>query len=280
MSKISLGNPSLTNVAFVEELYGRYLQDPASVAEEWQGYFSNGEFADDSSSKTKLTSSLAVPGLFAVSAGASDVRTASALQDKVDQLVRAYRFRGHMAAQLDPLGQPRTVPPELNPEFYGLSSSDMAREFSVEGVGPKEKPVMTLRETLENLRNTYCRSIGVEFMHIADLSIRRWLQERMETTENRFQIPRDVQLRILTRLTDAVIFEEFIRKKFIGAKSFSLEGSESLIPLLDLVIEKAASQGVREIDMGMAHRGRLNVLANIFGKHPKMIFREFADTEP
>src|SRR5436190_5062672 len=115
-------------------------------------------------------------------------------------------------------------------------------------------------------------------MHIDDLKIRMWLQERMEPTENRVEITRKEQLRILTRLTDAVVFEEFIRKKFVGAKSFSLEGSESLIPLLDLAIEKAGDQGVQEIVLGMAHRGRLNVLANIIGKRPQQIFREFADT--
>src|SRR5207244_7336340 len=104
-----------------------------------------------------------------------------------------------------------------------------------------------------------------------------WLQERMERTENRHQITRKEQLRILTRLTDAVVFEEFIHKKFVGAKSFSLEGCESLIPLLDLAIEKAADQGIEEIVFGMAHRGRLNVLANIIGKNPRQIFREFAD---
>src|SRR3954464_9822618 len=135
---------------------------------------------------------------------------------------------------------------------------------------------LTLGGLLERLRNTYCRSIGVQYMFIDDLRVRRWLQRRMEATENRLSLTRDEQVRILTRLTDAVTFEEFIRRKFVGAKSFSLEGSESLIPLLDLAIEKAAEQGIHEIVMGMAHRGRLNVLANVMGKHPREIFREFA----
>src|SRR5256885_15434139 len=135
---------------------------------------------------------------------------------------------------------------------------------------------LTLGGLLDRLRNTYCRSIGVQYMFIDDLRVRRWLQRRMEPTENRLQLTREEQLRILTRLTDAVTFEEFIRKKFIGAKSFSLEGSESLIPLLDLAIEKAGEQGIKEIVLGMAHRGRLNVLANIIGKSPREIFREFA----
>jgi len=138
---------------------------------------------------------------------------------------------------------------------------------------------LTLGRLLERLRNTYCRSIGVQYMHIDDLSVRRWLQRRMESTENRLQLTREEQLRILTKLTDAVTFEEFIRKKFVGAKSFSLDGSESLIPLLDLAIEKAGEQGLREVVLGMAHRGRLNVLANIMGKSARQIFREYADSD-
>jgi 2-oxoglutarate dehydrogenase E1 component len=169
------------------------------------------------------------------------------------------------------------MPPELKPEFFGLTEADMdlpvyAETFQYEG------PI-TLGKLLERLRNTYCRSIGVQYMHIDDLIVRRWLQRRMEATENRLQLTRDEQLRILTRLTDAVTFEEFIRKKFVGAKTFSLDGSESLIPLLDLAIEKAGEQGIREIVFGMAHRGRLNVLANIMGKSARQIFREYADAD-
>lgn len=204
--------------------------------------------------------------------------TGFGLQDRVDQLIRAYRTRGHMIASIDPLTMVRPCPPELDPAFYGFTEADLDRRFSCETVhsgGP-----LSLREILQRLRNTYCRSIGVEYMHIDDLSVRRWMQRRMEFTENHTQLSRKEQIRILTRLTDAVTFEEFIRKKFIGAKSFSLEGSESLIPLLDLAIEKAGEQGIRQIVMGMAHRGRLNVLANILGKSPRQIFREFADADP
>ena len=197
------------------------------------------------------------------------------LQDRVDQLIRAYRVRGHMIANLDPLGLPRSVPPELDLEFYGLTEADMDRPFSTRTIyGPD---VLTLRGILKRLRNTYCRSIGAQFMHIDDLRVRNWLQHRMEGSENRSELTRKEQIRILTRLTDAVIFEEFIQKKYIGAKSFSLEGAESLIPLLDLAIEKAGEQGISEIVLGMAHRGRLNVLANIMGKSPRLIFREFED---
>jgi 2-oxoglutarate dehydrogenase E1 component len=211
--------------------------------------------------------------------GASESGIADAiLQERVDQLIRNYRVRGHIAAKLDPLGRTRPTPPELEPEFYGFTEADMDRRFACETM--RTDAPMTLREILDGLRQTYCRSIGVQFMHIDDLFVRDWLQERMERSGNRLDLSRSEQIRILVRLTDAVIFEEFIRKKFLGAKSFSLEGAESLIPLLDLAIERAGAHGVDEIVLGMAHRGRLNVLANIMAKDPGMIFREFADVDP
>lgn len=212
---------------------------------------------------------------------------AKALQERVSRLVRAHRVRGHLLAHLDPLDLPRPYAEELDPEYYGFTPEQMNREFSYEirhadiyqpeGTGLTQQ--MTLHQIVEQLRNTYCRSIGVQFMHIDDLTVREWLQERMETTQNRLELSRKEQIRILTRLTDAVAFEEFIRRKFVGAKSFSLEGAESLIPLLDLAIEEAGEQGINEIVMGMAHRGRLNVLANIIGKSPREIFREFEDKD-
>jgi 2-oxoglutarate dehydrogenase E1 component len=137
-----------------------------------------------------------------------------------------------------------------------------------------------LGKIVERLRTTYCRSIGVQFMHIDDRSVRQWLQDRMEGTENRLPLSRDEQRRIWRKLNDAVIFEEFIQKRFTGAKSFSLEGAESLIPLLDMTIERAGEQGILEIVLAMAHRGRLNVLSNILGKSAQEIFREFADIDP
>jgi 2-oxoglutarate dehydrogenase E1 component len=280
MNDLSSDSLSSVNLNFVEELYERFLQDPASVSQEWQGYFNNEQFLDGSANGT-LQPALKSYSLFNPPAAAqAELASARAMEDRIDRLVRAYRFRGHMIAEIDPLGQPRRMPDELKPETYGLSEVDMDREFPAIGVGGHGRKLMKLRDLLSVLRNTYCRSIGVEYRHIDSVAIRRWLQDRMEPNENRINLTKEQQTRILTRLTDAVMFEEFIRRKFIGAKSFSLEGCESLIPLLDLAIEKAAEQGVTEIDMGMAHRGRLNVLANIMGKHPKHIFREFADLEP
>lgn len=308
----SLPNPS--NLAFVEALYADYLENPASVSAEWRAYFeremggqrvaigpsfvptslfnpapssrANGSsqsagYAQTAGPGVSLSS---VPGLRQAPLGSirpmpSGTNLEVAVrQDRVDQLVRAYRVRGHMTANIDPLGLPRPDHKELDPATYQLTEEDLDRTFSSRTIFGTE--TLTLRGILERLRATYCRSIGVEFMHIHDIESKNWLQERMEGTENRLVIEPERQRRIFTMLTDASILEEFIQKKYLGAKSFSLEGSESLIPLLDMAIHRAAEHDVNEITLGMAHRGRLNVLANIMGKSPREIFREFEDKDP
>jgi 2-oxoglutarate dehydrogenase E1 component len=209
---------------------------------------------------------------------AADQWHMAVLQDRVDQLIRAYRVRGHLVAQLDPLGFPRPELPELDPAFYGFTEADLNREFSTATIeGPQS---MTLRRIIERLKNTYCRSIGVQFMHMDDLKVRQWLQDRMEGTENRRTLTRKEQLRILNGLTSATVFEEFIQRRFLGAKSFSLEGAETLIPLLEMSIERAGEHKVEEVVLAMAHRGRLNVLVNVMGKSAQQVFREFADIDP
>ena len=183
-----------------------------------------------------------------VATGTAGEERVAFLQDRVDQLVRAYRVRGHLMAEIDPLGRPRPGLPELDPQFYHLTEEDMDRSFSTDTIeGPQS---MSLRQIIKRLRNTYCRSIGVQFMHMDDLRVRQWLQVRMEGCENRIQLDRRQQLRIYRQMTTAAVFEEFIQKRFLGAKSFSLEGSESLIPLLELAIERAADQEIQR------HRAR------------------------
>ena len=206
------------------------------------------------------------------------VRKVVQLQDRVDQLIRGYRVRGHLEANIDPLGTPRKTNSELSLDYYGLSKDDFQVKFSSRTLNGQN--FRSLEEIYEVMRATYCRSIGAQFMHIDDNDVRTWLQSRMEGTRNRIQLNRQTQMRILTRLTDAVIFEEFLRKKYIGAKTFSLEGSETLIPLLDLALEKAGQHDVDEVVLGMAHRGRLNVLANIMHKREKNIFWGFDDPDP
>ncbi len=282
------------NLAFVEALYEQYSADPTSVSGDWREYFKGLDRGDGGAVQRGPTFS--PPRLFdpsprsngngalsdwaPVPAPSAAGLDAAARQDRVDQLVRAYRVRAHMIAEVDPLGLPRPHHPELDPEFYGLGADDLDRVFSARTLFGDGAGGVTLRRILDRLHRTYCRSIGVQFMHIDDLTVKNWLQERMERVENRQQLTRDEQLRILTKLTDASIFEEFIQKKFLGAKSFSLEGSESLIPLLMFAIDRAADHGADEVVLGMAHRGRLNVLANIMGKSPRLIFKEFEDSDP
>ncbi len=306
-TEITEGSPSTLSLLFAEGLYTDYLRDASSVPADWRAYFDSlgqdAEFAkmpklgpdfrpnsvfnppapNGAAAKSNghaLENGNGANGHVNVNGTAlvSGVSDAAVRQDRVDALVRAYRVRGHMIAKIDPLGLPRPTQAELDPEFYELSGYDLDRKFSSRTIFGAQ--VLTLREILTRLRNTYCRSIGVQFMHIDDLKVKNWLQDRMEGSENRIQLSRAEQLRILTKLTDASIFEEFIQKKFVGAKSFSLSGSESLIPLLAFAIDRAAEHGVDEVVLGMAHRGRLNVLANIMGKNPREIFREFEDADP
>ncbi len=271
--------PNDLSLGYGEALYAEYLRDPLAVPVGWRRWFASLGPAPAGSTSPAVTPPAAPPGLSAGTGETVALREArlAARQNKVDQLIRNHRVRGHRMAHLDPLGQPGPQPPELDPAYYGFTAADLDETFAAGSLRPGG--LLTLRDIIQRLRHTYCRSIGAQFMHIDDLAVREWLQERMESTENRLTLGREEQLRILTRLSDAVIFEEFIQKKYIGAKSFSLEGAESLIPLLDLAIEGAGDVGVEEIVLGMAHRGRLNVLANILGKSPRAIFREFEDVD-
>jgi len=263
--------------AYIDSLFDDYQQDPSSLPPEWQTYFKN---FDPENSEIDF-SSLPVASNSSASApdhNTTNSRSVAQLQDRVDQLIRGFRVRGHLEAKIDPLGRPRATNNELNPESYGLLPSDFPKNFSARTVDGQN--FRSLEEIVDLMRQTYCRSIGVQFMHIDDHDVRNWLQTRMEGSRNRMQLHRKTQLRILTKLTDAVIFEEFMRKKFLGAKTFSLEGAETLIPLLDLALEKAGDHGVKQVVLGMAHRGRLNVLANIMGKRAQNIFWGFDDPDP
>ncbi|MDF0652459.1 MAG: 2-oxoglutarate dehydrogenase E1 component [Nitrospira sp.] len=273
--------PLLANLPFVEDLYVEFLRDPASVSPEWRDYFKDVGNDGDRLMALRRGPSRPPKSLFDPErGGVSETGTSQLARDtivgqqaRVSQLVHAYLVRGHMAAAIDPLELPRPVHPELDPAFHGFTEHDLDGRFYTHGTAGAD--FLTLREILDRLRAAYCGSIGSQFMHIDDPKRRVWVRERMERPENHAGLKRQEQIRILTRLTDAVIFEEFIQQKYPGAKSFSLEGAESLIPLLDLAIETAGGHGVEEIVLAMAHRGRLNVLANIVGKRPREIFHEF-----
>jgi 2-oxoglutarate dehydrogenase E1 component len=277
--------PNFDNIEYVEVIWHLYQKDPQAVSKEWRIFFDKlGEAGQ--AATTEISPRLALgrhqlrqgfgPG-GKICAGCGRAEAMSFLQYNVSLMVRNYRVRGHLQAKVNPLGNPPSSLPELEPEYYGMTDEDLDLLFNFGHIsGQKALP---LRKIIQILKETYTGFIGVQFMHIDDLGEREWLQGRMESSENTIVLAKKQQIRIFKRLTDAVVFEQFIQKKFVGAKSFSLEGAETLIPLLDQAIEKAAAQGVDNIVIGMPHRGRLNVLANIMGKHPHTIFDEFKDSD-
>jgi 2-oxoglutarate dehydrogenase E1 component len=188
----------------------------------------------------------------------------------VAHLINAYRVRGHLLADIDPLGEPRFGHPDLEPATHGLTEADLHRKFA--SVGGK-----TLREVLEDMRKTYSRHLACEYMYIPYPDQKEWLRERMESTRNESPLGKDTQLRIIDRLIEAELFEQFLQRRFIGKKRFSLEGGDSAIPALDTMLERAAESSAAEAVIGMAHRGRLNVLANIVGKSIHQVLAEFEE---
>ena len=193
-------------------------------------------------------------------------------QARILELIHAYRVRGHMMADTDPLEYKQRSHPDLEVESHGLTLWDLDREFATGSFGG-ERRFMKMRSILGILRDSYCRTVGIEYMHIQDPEQRRWIQERVEQPHQK--PPREEQLRILQKLNQAEAFETFLQTKFVGQKRFSLEGGETTVPLIDEICEAAAESGLDEVAIGMAHRGRLNVLANIVGKSYSQIFREF-----
>src|SRR5580704_14939455 len=246
----SANKTAIQSLAYVEHFYADYRRDPNSVPAEWREYFAAS--ANGADATVQIGPSFKSRSVFnPIESSAinharfqSDPR-ADTLNDRLHQLVRNYRGRGHIIAAVNPLGATHSCPPELKLDFYGFTESELNLLVNLPTLHC-ETP-LTIREIFQRLHDTYCSSIGVEFLHIVDLDRREWLQHRMESSQNRLELSRGEQLRILTRLTDAVVFEEFLRTKFLGAKTFSLEGCETLLPLLDLAIEKAGQQGVGDI---------------------------------
>ena len=240
------------NPDYVESLYRQYKDDPASVDERWALVFAGYEFA--SRNDTPATAD-----------GGPTLRVAD--------LVDAYRNFGHLAADLDPLGHSPRAHPFLELERFGFTESDLGRTVtSGTFCGLPEAP---LSEVIAALRQTYCGTLGVELVDIRDREQRDWLVERMENCRNQPGLSPQDRARVLEQLVAAETFEQFLHTKYVGQKRFSLEGGESLIPLLDTIVEEAGANGVDEMVMGMAHRGRLNVLAHILRKPYEMILAEF-----
>ena len=276
----SSSHVSGSNVHYVEALYEQYLADPASVPEEWRSYFEQlPDVAGNSGRDIPLSpvrdqfqqlarmrrSTAAVPV-------DSDE---SKKQVKVLQLINAYRFRGHQKADIDPLKlRAQAHVPDLDLSFHQLSEADLDTEFQTGSffLGLDKAP---LREIVEALEQTYCRSIGCEIMHIVDTEEKRWLQQRFESVRSAPTFSDDVRKHLLERLTAAEGLENYLASKYPGTKRFGLEGGESFIPMMDELIQRSGGYGVKEVVIGMAHRGRLNLLVNILGKNPSELIDEF-----
>ncbi|WP_374248190.1 2-oxoglutarate dehydrogenase E1 component [Thermomonas sp.] len=264
------------NGAYIEELYEQYLVAPDSVDGKWKQYFDGlkGREAGDIPHSAVIdhiavAGKLAARGLLATAGGSGDER-----ERNVGRLITAYRSRGHLAARLDPLGMtPPDQTPDLELGFHHLGQADLGDEFSTGGVGGQ--PRMKLRDLLARLQATYTGSIGAEFMHIFEADQRQWLYQRLEAAGGNYSLDADTRRRTLERLTAAEGLERYLHTKYVGQKRFSLEGGDALIPLMDTVIRDAGSAGVKDVIIGMAHRGRLNVLVNTLGKNPRKLFDEF-----
>ncbi|TBW12734.1 2-oxoglutarate dehydrogenase E1 component [Azotobacter chroococcum subsp. isscasi] len=270
------------NAAYVEELYELYLHDPNAVPEEWRTYFE--KLPADAGTSTDVPHA-PVRDQFVLLAKnqrrAQPVATSSVStehekkQVEVLRLIQAYRTRGHQASQLDPLGLwQRTAPSDLSITHYGLTNADLDTTFRTGElyIGKEEA---TLREILQALQETYCRTIGAEFTHIVDSEQRNWFAQRLESVRGRPVYSKEVKGHLLERLTAAEGLEKYLGTKYPGTKRFGLEGGESLVPVVDEIIQRSGSYGTKEVVVGMAHRGRLNLLVNALGKNPRDLFDEF-----
>ncbi len=287
--------------AFVETLYAKFNADPASVESGWRAFFECLEGSaqgpswesarwpltttDDLTAALDPTQMEPAPkpakGKPAPAAAApapvskEEIAKAAADAIRAQLLVRTYRVRGHLAANLDPLGlSKREMPEDLKTEYHGFSDADIDRKVYLGGTMGFEW--VSIRELVDTLRKNYCGNVGLEYMHISDVEERRFLQERMEGQDKAIEFSIDGKKAILTKVIEAEQWEKFLGKKYVGTKRFGLDGGESMIPALESVIKYGGQMGVRELVIGMAHRGRLNVLANVMAKPLRVIFHEFA----
>lgn len=267
------------NAGFVETLYEAYLANPDAVERQWRQYFDSLQAAPANrdiahSAIRRSFKDIAATRRGAPSGPPEATARAYRKQTAVLQLINAYRFNGHRQSDLDPLRQyQRPELPELDPAFHGLDEADMGRTFNTGSLfAPAE---LTLAEILHIVKTTYCGTVGAEYMHINETEQKRWLQKRLEESLATPGFDTDKRVRILARVIGANALEEYLHKKYVGQKRFSLEGGESLIPLLDEIVQAGGEKNIKEIVIGMAHRGRLNVLVNTIGKRPAELFDEF-----
>ncbi|HRF10195.1 MAG TPA: 2-oxoglutarate dehydrogenase E1 component [Xanthobacteraceae bacterium] len=296
------------NASYIEDLYARYEKNPASVDAEWRAFFeqlsgddaasieqsakgpswkrpewpliANGELVaamDGNWAATEIALGNKLKGKAqtkGVELSTEQVQQATRDSVKALMMIRAFRMRGHLEAKLDPLGLEPTAPhPELDPASYGFTEADLDRKIFIDHVLGLE--FATVREMVSILRRTYCEAIGIEFMHISDPEEKAWLQERIEGPDKEITFTREGKRAILNKLVEAEGFEKFIDVKYTGTKRFGLDGGESMIPALEQIIKRGGALGCKEIVLGMAHRGRLNVLSQVMAKPHRAIFHEF-----
>ncbi|WP_018676360.1 2-oxoglutarate dehydrogenase E1 component [Riemerella columbina] len=272
MDKFSFLNAAHTQL--IDSMYQQYLQYPDSLEPSWKAFFQGFDFAlenfgEDDSFVEVVKANGNAP---------QDIPEGIDKEFKVVNLIEAYRMRGHLFTKTNPVRDRRTYTPTLDIENFGLSKEDLNKTFNSATQTGMTQPA-TLAEIIKHLETIYCDSIGVEYMHIRNIEERDFIRQWLSQHENHPKLSADEKVEILSKLNQAVAFENYLHTKFVGQKRFSLEGGESLIPALDQLISRASKHGVDEVVLGMAHRGRLNVLTNIFGKSYKQIFSEFEGKE-
>ncbi len=271
-----------TNAPFVEDLYERYLADPAAVPAEWRAQFDAWQQGGNGKDVPHAPIVAAFEGLARRAQAPAPTAGGDGKSLKVLQYIRAHRVLGSRYSQLDPLKRfERTPVPELELSYYGLTEADMDREFSPgswqgsRASSPGPQAPMKLRDIVAAVKKTYCGTIGIEYMYISSTEQKRWIQQRFEATQSTPRFSADEKRWILERITASETLERYLHTRYVGQKRFSGEGGESMIPMLDTLIENAGAGGAREVVIGMAHRGRLNVLVNNLGKIPADLFSEF-----
>lgn len=264
----------------IEDLYQQYLKYPDSLEPSWKAFFQGFDFALENYSDEEISgSNSSAPVNYANTAVANNTVSEDIQKEfKVVNLIEAYRHRGHLFTKTNPVRERRHYEPTLDIENFGLTKEDLGKKFN-SAMECGLPAAATLSEIIRHLENIYCDSIGIEYMHIQNVEEKKWIREFLQVNENHASLNAEEKTEILHKLNQAVAFENYLHTKFVGQKRFSLEGGESLIPALDQLITRSSQLGVDEVVLGMAHRGRLNVLTNIFGKSYKQIFSEFEGKE-
>ena len=259
------------NSTYIADLYEKWLNDPRSIDDGWNNWFadlkSNGSLNDIPTWARGKPYSFEAPKAEKIQKSLSNEQVRQATIDSLRavMMIRAYRARGHLEAKTDPLNLEKVKEhPELSPEFYGFTEADYDRRIFIDNVLGLE--TATLRQILSTLKDTYCGSIGVEYLHIQDPEQKSWIQQRIENIRNQTDFTDKGKQAIYERLVDAESFERFLNKKYTGTKRFGLDGSEAVIPALEQIAKRGSQLGLEEIVIGMAHRGRLNVLNNVLQK--------------